>query len=79
MMTLTGKALEKFEGLELTEDLTVLDQFGDKNGIAGYARESMAALVKEGLITGSGNKLNPLSQTTRAEAAAFLYRIYNTY
>lgn len=77
MMTLTGKALEKFGGLELTSDLTALDQFSDKNGIAGYARESMAALTREGLITGSGAKLNPSAPTTRAEAAAFLYRIYN--
>jgi len=45
--------------------------------IADYAIDSIASLVKEGLIVGSAGKLNPLDNTTRAEAAVFLYRIYN--
>jgi hypothetical protein len=31
------------------------------------------------LIVGSDDKLNPLGNTTRAEAAVFLYRIYDKY
>lgn len=77
MMVLTARALEKYKDLKASKDVNVLDKFGDKGDIAGYAAESLATLVKEGLIAGSGDKLNPRAQTTRAEAAVFLYRIYN--
>jgi hypothetical protein len=76
MMVLTERALGKFKGLKTTSETTVLDKFSDKVDIAGYAAGSMATLVKEGLIIGSGDKLNPHSLTNRAEAAVFLYRIY---
>jgi len=76
MMVLTARALEESKGLKILGDSTVLDQFSDKNDIAGYSAESLAALVSEGLITGSGDKLNPRANTIRAEAAVFLYRIY---
>lgn len=79
MMVLTARALEKFKGLKLAGDSAVLDQFSDREDIADYAGNSLATLVKEGLIAGSGDKLNPRAQTTRAEAAVFLYRIYNKY
>ncbi len=55
----------------------LLDKFSDKGDTADYAVSSLASLVKEGLITGSGNKLNPRAYTARAEATVFLYRIYN--
>lgn len=77
MVALTANALRKFRGLEVTSDLTVLNKFSDKGDIAGYAANCLATMVKEGLISGSDNKLNPRADTTRAEAAAFLYRIYN--
>jgi hypothetical protein len=79
MMVMTARALEHFKGLKLTTDLTVLDHFSDKDDVAGYATGSLATLVKEGLIAGSGERLNPRAQTTRAEAAVFLYRIYNAF
>jgi len=77
MMVLTARALEKFKGLQVSGDLTALDKFSDKGEIGGYALESLATLVKEGLAAGYGNTINPLGNTTRAEAAVFLYRIYN--
>lgn len=79
MMVLTARALEKFKGLKSAGDTSVLNKFSDQGDIAGYAAASLATLVKEGLIAGSGDKLNPRGQTTRAEAAVFLYRIYNKY
>jgi hypothetical protein len=51
----------------------------DKELISPYAVNSVAALVKEGLIVGNGDQLNPLGNTTRAEAAAFLHKIYDKY
>ncbi len=79
MMALTVRALEEFKKLEIAESSTMLDKFSDKAEIAGYAMESLATLVREGLIAGSGEKMNPRAKTTRAEAAVFLYRIYNKY
>lgn len=76
MMVLTARVLEKYKGLKVAGDFAVLDKFSDKRDIAGYAVDSLATLVKEGLISGSGDKLNPRAQTTRAESAVFLYRIY---
>ncbi len=79
MVVITARALEKFQGLKTTSDLTALDKFNDKGDIAGYTAAGMATLVKEGLIAGSGDKLNPLVSTSRAEVAVILYRIYNKY
>lgn len=79
MMVLTARALEKFKELKAAGDTTVLDKFSDRGDIAGYAAESLATLVEEGLISGDRDKLNPRAQTTRAEAATFLYRIYNRF
>lgn len=79
MMVMTARALEKVKGLQASDDLSVLDSFSDSGDIAEYAQASMAVLVKEGLISGAGGKLNPEAPTTRAEAAMFLYLIYNRY
>lgn len=77
MMVLTERALRLLKRLEIQGTALELDKFADKSLIAEYAIESIASLVKEGLIIGSENKINPLENTTRAEAAVFLYRIYN--
>ncbi|NSW89294.1 MAG: cadherin-like beta sandwich domain-containing protein [Firmicutes bacterium] len=79
MMVLTARALEKFRGLKAVDANGLLDKYSDKGDIAGYAANSLATLVKEGLIKGSGDRLNPRANATRAEAAVFLYRIYNKY
>jgi hypothetical protein len=77
MIVMTSRALEKFQDLEITRDTTVLDEFSDNEEISSYAVESLATMVNEGLISGSGDKLNPLAYSTRGESAVFLYRIYN--
>lgn len=77
MMVLTVRALEKAGKLQCSGVNELPDKFSDKGEIAGYAVDSVSALVKEGLIVGSDNRLNPRANTTRAEAAVFLYRIFN--
>lgn len=79
MMVLTTRALTKSKDLKGLDSSSVLDKFKDKEDIAEYAKESMATLVSEGLINGSGNNINPRNNTTRAEAAVLLYNIYNKY
>ncbi len=77
IMVLTERALRVLDRLKTQSTASDLEIFTDKYLIASYATESIATLVKEGLIKGDGEKINPLVHTTRAEAAVFLYRIYN--
>ncbi|WP_342564237.1 S-layer homology domain-containing protein [Paenibacillus sp. FSL R7-0345] len=77
MMVLTERALKLVKKLNNQGEAADLDRFSDKSEVASYAVNSVAAMIKEGLIEGSGNKVNPAGNTTRAEAAVFLYRLYN--
>ncbi len=79
MMVLAARALEKYQGLEAAETNAVLERFTDRKEIAEYAVQSLATLIEAGLTEGSGGRLTPRANTTRAEAAAFLYKIYNKY
>jgi hypothetical protein len=75
----TKTKLMSFGKLEQPDSKGVLDIFTDKSEIASYAIDSVAALVSEGLIVGSNNKIMPKNNTSRAEAAEFVYRLYNNY
>ncbi|CFX17866.1 Listeria/Bacterioides repeat [Syntrophomonas zehnderi OL-4] len=79
MMVLTDKALRMLKNQKEQGKASDLERFKDKSLIAGYAINSVATVVKEGLITGSNNLIKPLDNTSRAEAAVFLYKIYNKY
>ncbi|GLX67178.1 endo-1,4-beta-xylanase [Paenibacillus glycanilyticus] len=74
MMVVTTRALAVL-GKQLPAGGS-LNAFSDAANVAVYAKESVAALVKAGVVTGSGNKLAPKDQLTRAEAAVILYRIW---
>lgn len=58
-----------------TPDLSVLDQFSDKDQIADYAKPHIAAMVSQGLASGSGGAIHPQGNLTRAEMAVLLYRL----
>ena len=79
MVVLTDRALRMLKKIEVKSTASDLEKFTDKALVAAYAVEGLASAVKEGLIVGSDDKVNPLGNTTRAEAAMFLYRIYNKY
>ena len=79
MMVMTEKALRVLKKLEAQGISADLGGFTDRTLVAAYAVNSAAAMIKEGLITGSGGRLNPLGSTARAEAAVILYKIYNRY
>jgi chitodextrinase len=77
MMVMVEKALKAAgKGLDGGHADT-LDKFKDAAKVAGYAKDSISALVEAGLVAGSGDSLNPQGLTTRAEAAVLLYRIFN--
>lgn len=75
MIVMTCRAMET-AGIELdSSDTPVLDMFFDKDDIAPYATDSIAKVVKKGIIVGSGGYIKPLKSATRAEAAVILYRV----
>ncbi|NBD28130.1 S-layer homology domain-containing protein [Paenibacillus glycinis] len=63
-----GKPLPKPAGTEL-------DGFADKAEVADYAKLSVAALVKAGIVKGGTGGIEPSKSTNRAETAVILYRI----
>jgi len=74
MMVLTTRLLaaagKKIEGSG------ALDAYSDAASISDYAKESVASLVKSGVVNGKNGKIAPNDPLTRAEAAVILYRIW---
>lgn len=77
MMTLIYRAMTIAKKLNASADINELSKFADNAKIASYAKASVASVVKEGIIKGDGTNINPQSNTSRAEAALILYRIFN--
>lgn len=76
MMVITARALKAVNKLEAVGSPNDLRSFSDATKVAEYAVDSVAALVKEGIIQGDGDAINPGGTATRAEAAVVIYRIY---
>lgn len=79
MMVLTENALKLIKNLQNYTTTSEIEKYTDSFLVSDYAKNSISYLLNEGLIVGNDDKINPLGNTTRAEAAAFLYRIYNKY
>ncbi|WEK56385.1 MAG: S-layer homology domain-containing protein [Candidatus Cohnella colombiensis] len=76
-MVLVARALRLTGDLGSSGNATDLNGMKDKDKVSSYAVNDVAALVDAGLVQGSGDKLNPLSNTSRAEIAVMMYRVYN--
>jgi hypothetical protein len=77
MMVLLDRALAMARKELVEGSAADLDAFADKESVASYARQSVATLVKNGLVMGNGKGINPVGKATRAEIAVLIYRIYN--
>ncbi|MBQ1264883.1 MAG: phosphodiester glycosidase family protein, partial [Oscillospiraceae bacterium] len=68
--------LERTQNLydEYTDE-DVLKQFSDHKNVADWARSALAAMVEEGIISGSNGKLNPTGNVKRCEVAKMLYEL----
>lgn len=76
MIVMTTRALNRL-GIADETNKADLSAYADKDSIADYAVSSIAEMVAYNLITGNEkNELCPRDNTTRAEAAVFLDRIY---
>ncbi|WP_181438797.1 endo-1,4-beta-xylanase [Paenibacillus sambharensis] len=76
MMVIAARALKAVNKLSLSGSGEDLSGYTDRTKVAKYAIESVAALVKEGIIQGDGKSIHPTGTATRAEAAVMIYRIY---
>lgn len=63
-----------YMGIELTEKMEA-PAFTDESTIASYAKESIASMLKAGLVNGMGSKFNPKGTSTRAQAATIMMRL----
>ncbi|MGI2298051.1 DUF4855 domain-containing protein [Paenibacillus sp. GXUN7292] len=75
MMVMMDRALQKagyIKGKSVSDEI---DAYKDADKVAGYAANSVAAMIEHGFINGSNGYLKPQGETSRAEAAAVLYRV----
>ncbi len=74
--TILYRALKK-KGETLKAEETA---FSDKDNIADYAAESINALTSNEILSGNPDgTFNPKGNTTRAETAVMVYRVYTKY
>lgn len=59
--------------------LTALNSFNDAADVSSWAAGRTAALIESGYIAGSGGKINPKANITRAEFAAVMNNIVAQY
>jgi len=71
--TFVYRALSKL-GISYSNGLTSsLSAFSDASAVSEYAKLPTATLIKLGVVSGSGGKLNPNSELTRGEMAKILW------
>ena len=54
-----------------------LEIFKDKDKITSYAKKGLAALVRDGILVGYNNILDPDGKFNMQQAAVVVYKIYN--
>ncbi len=77
MMDMAARAMEATGKIKSDADISGLSAYTDSVSISSYAKASVAALIKNGIIIGNGKMINPRGYTTREEIAVVIYRIYN--
>ncbi len=75
MFTLIYRVMQKMGALPDDAPHDTLSIFSDAASITEYAKTPIATLTQNGLIAGSGGKVNPKAFTTRAEAAVMIDRV----
>lgn len=80
MAVLYLSLIENYFGMKMDADLSLLDQFSDKDQIDGWAQRAVAAMVGINMLYGrSKDTFDPKGESTRAEAAALIRRFYDYY
>ena len=80
LMVMVARALILSNKVTTTGTYDDISKFNDVSQVSDYAVESIALLVREGIIIGNpDNTINPKGNATRAETAVILYRVYLKY
>ncbi len=75
LMVICARGIRQAKQLE-EANVASLALFADGGNVADYAQADVAAMVQKGIIRGNADgTLNPLGNTTRAEAAVIMQRI----
>lgn len=61
--------------LQIQADPTILEAFPDHLQVSQWARASLAAMVEQGVVSGSGGKLLPKQGVTRGQMAKMLFAL----
>ncbi|ACT00656.1 S-layer homology domain-containing protein [Paenibacillus sp. JDR-2] len=77
MIVLTERTLRAVKQLTTDSNEEQLSQFEDHGKIANYAVQSVAAMVRMGLVHGVDGAIDPKGTTDRAQAAVLMYNIYS--
>ncbi|RCX17845.1 endo-beta-N-acetylglucosaminidase D [Anaerobacterium chartisolvens] len=75
IMVLADRALQISGRSYDTAETDELQKFNDEKEIASYARQSIANLVKAGIVKGGGKGISPKGNITRASAAVMIYNL----
>lgn len=75
MMTMLVRTIEKENRTPINKAQIPLSSFNDAEKISDWAKPYVEKAIQTGLIQGTNGKVNPLSSSTRAEAAVVIYRL----
>ncbi|MNC23577.1 Endo-1,4-beta-xylanase A precursor [compost metagenome] len=75
LLVRAADARQEAEGLQEADAANLLSSYADRGELASWAVPYAALAVQKGWMEGDGGRLRPGAQTTRAEAAAVLYRL----
>ncbi|MBR2973971.1 MAG: S-layer homology domain-containing protein, partial [Clostridia bacterium] len=76
LMVICARGLRYMHKISKSDPATTLKNFSDTGLIADYAVQDISAMVSAKIVTGNADlTINPLGNTTRAEAAVIMDRI----
>jgi len=78
IVTLLYNTLDAVGELPANNTGNELTEFTDIDQVAPWAKNSIMALVKSGIITGSNGKLIPVDTANRAQMAQVMYNLLST-
>jgi len=65
-------------GEKPVEDLSIIHNFNDRNKVPDWSKYALAAIIEAEIINGKpGSIIDPEGYSTKAEAAAVIYRLFN--
>ena len=66
-------------GADADGDLSMLNTYTDGSAVSHYAREAVAAMLKNEILLGSNSKLDPKGTASREQALILAYRMFTDY